>query len=74
MFGVTERTIYKTRLVDEVMEMVKKLHKKMKRLNAECTMHTRAVDIKHHGTCTEIKNINKDICYKQEYGEGILVH
>eukprot|EP00347_Sterkiella_histriomuscorum_P009328 403341630 len=68
VFGATDKNLFKNRLIDEINEVLLKIVKKMRKMH-----QFNQKECKNQILGTDIRNINRDICYKVEYGEGILV-
>ena len=66
VFGPSEKNIVKTRLIDEINEAINKLQKRMRKLTGI------KAETRNQIIGTELRNVHKEICYKHEYGDGIL--
>lgn len=74
IFGANEKNLSKTRLIDEINEAINKINKKMLRQNAQYSSLLNKKEYLNQIIGTDIKNVAKEICYRVEHGDGILVN
>ncbi|CDW71095.1 UNKNOWN [Stylonychia lemnae] len=67
VFGPADKILVKTRLIDEINEAINKLMKKMRKLTGFKN------DTRNQIVGTELRNVQKEICYRHDHGDGVLV-